>query len=89
MVLGMLIGGVVALPAAVALSVPFGAMELMLPVMLTGMTSGMLLGMVAAMRAMSSGSAAALGGIVGLVVLVATYALNAYVRARDRPGAMS
>jgi O-antigen/teichoic acid export membrane protein len=85
----MLGGGVVALPAAVVLSVPFGAMELMLPVMLTGMTSGMLLGMLAAMGATSSGWAAALGAIAGLVVLAATYALNAYVRASHRPGTTS
>jgi len=53
--------------------------------MLTGMTSGMLLGMLAAMGATSSGWAAALGAIVGLVVLAATYVLNAYVRASHRP----
>ena len=85
MVAGMLGGGVVALPGAVLLSVPFGAMELMLPVMLTGMTSGMLLGMLAAMGATSSGWAAALGAIAGLVVLAATYVLNAYVRASHCP----
>ncbi len=89
MVAGMLGGGVVALPAAVLLSVPFGAMELMLPVMLTGMTSGMLLGMLAAMGATSSGWAATLGASAGLVVLVATYVLNAYVRASHRPGTTS
>ena len=82
MAVGMLAGGMIALPAAVVLSVPFGAMELMLPVMLTGMTSGMLSGMLAAMGAASGGSAAALGAVVGLVVLAATYALNAYVRVR-------
>ena len=86
MVVGMIAGGGVALPAAGVLAVPFGAMELMLPVMLTGMTSGMLLGMLAAMGATSSGSAGALGAIVGLVVLAATYVLNAYVRASHRPG---
>ena len=89
MVAGMFAGGVVALPAAVALSVPFGAMELMLPVMLTGMTSGMLLGMLGAMDTMSSGTAAERGAVVGLVVLLTTYGLNAYVRARDRPGTTS
>ena len=84
MVAGMLAGGVVALPAAVVLSVPFGAMELMLPVMVTGMTSGMLLGMLAAMGAMGAmprGTAAELGAIMGLVVLLITYGLNAYTRA--------
>ena len=89
MVAGMLAGGVVALPAAVVLSVPFGAMELMLPVMLTGMTSGMLLGMLVAVGPMSRGTAAALGAGVGLAALVVTYGLNAYTRARHRPGTRS
>ena len=80
MVLGMLVGAVGALAAAVTLSVPFGAMELMLPVMLTGMTAGMLVGMLAAVGAVSSRSAAGIGASTGLVALAATYALNAYVR---------
>ena len=86
MVVGMLAGAMVALPAAVVLSVPFGAMELMLPVMLTGMTSGMLLGMLAAIGATSTGSAASLGAVMGLVVLAATYVLNASIRARAETG---
>ena len=36
--------------------------------------------------AMACGLAGALGAIVGLVVLAATYVLNAYVRASHRPG---
>ena len=86
MVIGMLAGDLIALPAAFALSALFGAMELMLPVMLTGMLAGMLVGMRAAMVPLSSGSAAALGGAAGLVALAATYALNAYVRG-DTPTA--
>ena len=43
----------------------------------------------ATLSIMVGGSAAALGAIMGLLVLVATYALNAYVRARYRPGATS
>jgi hypothetical protein len=81
MIIGMLVGDLIALPVAFALSALFGAMELMLPVMLTGMIAGMLVGMWAAMMPLSGGSTAVLGGVVGLMVLVVTYALNAYVRA--------
>jgi len=82
MVAGMLVGDLVALPAAVALSVPFGAMEIMLPVMTTGMVSGMAVGMLAAMGVVQTGQSAAVGAIAGLLVLAATYGLNAHLRAR-------
>lgn len=82
MVLGMLVGDFVALPAAVGLSVLFGAMELMLPVMLSGMLSGMVVGMRAATGPMSTDVALGLGASLGLLGLLATYGLNAYIQGK-------
>ena len=82
MVLGMLVGDFVALPAAVGLSVLFGAMELMLPVMLSGMLSGMVVGMRAATGPMSTDAALGLGASLGLLGLLATYGLNAYIQGK-------
>ena len=84
MVAGLLIGDLVALPAAVGLSVVFGAMELMLPVMVSGMLSGMVVGMRAASGPLSNGTALTIGAALGLAALLATYGLNAYVHAAHR-----
>ena len=61
----MLVGDLVALPAAVGLSVVFGAMELMLPVMVSGMLSGMVVGMRAASGPPSNGTALTWGAALG------------------------
>ena len=87
MVAGMLAGDLVALPAAVGLSAVFGAMEVMLPVMLSGMLSGMVVGMRAASGPLSNGVALALGAALGVLALLATYGLNAYIQATHRPRA--
>lgn len=84
MVAGMMLGDLVALPAAVGLSALFGAMELMLPVMVSGMLSGMVVGMRAASHPLSTTTAVTWGAALGLVALLATYGLNAYVHATHR-----
>ena len=84
MVAGMVASDVVALPAAVGLSILFGAMEVMLPVMLSGILAGMVAGMRAASGPVPPGSAAALGAAIGLLALVAAYGLNGYVQAQHR-----
>lgn len=80
MAVGMLVGGIGAIPIAMAASIPFGAFEVMVPVMTTGMVSGMAVGMVAAVRTLDLGPAAALGAGSGLVVLAGLYTLNARIR---------
>jgi hypothetical protein len=87
MVGGMLVGNLVALPAAVGLSVVFGAMELMLPVMVSGMLSGMVVGMRAASGPLSNSTVLTWGAALGLAALLATYALNAYIQATYRGSA--
>ena len=84
MVVGMLVGDLCAVVPLAALTVLFGAMEVMLPVMLTGMTAGMVAGMTAVMGPLSIGSGAVVGAAAGLVVLFGTYALNALIQRRSR-----
>ena len=79
MPIGMVVGGIMAMLLAVALTVAFGAFEVMLPVM----TTGMLVGMVALMRVVPPGAVAVSGAAAGLVVLIATYLLDAHIQARS------
>ena len=84
MVAGMMLGDLVALPAAVGLSALFGAMEVMLPVMVSGMLSGLVVGMRAANSPLSTSTAVTWGAALGLLTLLATYGLNAYIQATHR-----
>ena len=82
MLAGMLAGmaaSLLLMPLFVAL---FGAMEVMLPVMLTAMLAGMLLGMAGAMRILERWEAMAAGGLIGVLALLSTYALDASLRRR-------
>ena len=84
MLVGMLAGmgaSLVLMPLFVAL---FGAMEVMLPVMLTAMLAGMLLGMAGTMVQVHSQEALVAGGLIGVLTLLATYALDASLRRRGR-----
>jgi hypothetical protein len=67
------------MPVFVAL---FGAMEVMLPVMLTAMLAGMLLGMARAMTVFGTWEALVAGGLIGILTLLATYALDTGLRRR-------
>ncbi|MGD2055483.1 MAG: hypothetical protein PVJ15_01655 [Gammaproteobacteria bacterium] len=60
----------------------FGAMEVMLPVMLTAMLAGMVFGMASAMRTAGTPLVLLGGGLLGLVVLLLTYAVDAGLRGR-------
>jgi hypothetical protein len=75
---GMVVGTVLWLP----LSMLFGAMELMLPTMFGGMLSGMVVGMWAAMEPLGGHEAAAIGGVCGLLSIVAIWILNHSLRGR-------
>ena len=79
MPLGMVVGSLVAMLLASALAFCFGAFEVMLPVMTTGMVVGMSTPLVG-QTGPSVGVAAGAG--LGLVVLVATYLLDARIRGR-------
>jgi hypothetical protein len=82
MLVGMVAGSLLALLLAMGVSTVLGALEVMLPMMTTGMVVGMLAGMGPATGIMTTGAAATNGTLVGVVVLVGTYILNAYVRSR-------
>lgn len=80
MLVGMVTGMVVALPAALAIMPLFGAMEVMVPVMLGGMLSGMWIAMAEAMRGLGVAEAAGWGALVGLFALAITWIANARLR---------
>ncbi len=54
----------------------FGALETMVPVMLTGMLTGMVVSMAAAMKPIGYVAGGALGVLIGLAALAATYIVN-------------
>ncbi len=83
MVIGMLAGLVLGLTF---LQILFGALEVMLPATLAGMLAGMWVGMTAAGRHVSLGQAASTGALVGLGVMIFSYALNAHLTRRPYRG---
>lgn len=85
MVVAMLLGMALALLVWFPLGLVWGAMEVMVPVMLAGMLGGMVLGMWCAMTALSPLAAAAIGGVCGLVSIVAVWMLNNSVRGIRTP----
>jgi len=84
MVLAMFIGMIVGTLLWLPLGMLFGAMEVMLPTMFGGMLSGMVVGMWAAMEALPGHSAFMIGGVCGLVSIVAIWILNNSVRGLRR-----
>jgi hypothetical protein len=60
----------------------FGAMEVMLPVMLTAMLAGMAFGMASAVYVMTTLEVLLGGGLIGIFVLLLTYAANAGMRSK-------
>ncbi len=83
MVIGMLVGLVLGLTF---LQVLFGAMEVMLPATLAGMLAGLWVGMTAAQVEVNSGQAASTGALIGLGVMIFSYALNAHLTRRPYGG---
>jgi hypothetical protein len=82
MVAGMLAGmalGMLLMPVFVAL---FGAMEVMLPVMLSAMLSGMAFGMAGVMQWQAPPTVLPGGAMVGILVLLLTYAVDAGLKVR-------
>jgi hypothetical protein len=73
--------GLLLVPVFVGL---FGAMEVMLPVMLTAMLSGMVFGMAGAMQAPATPARLLGGGVIGLLVLLLTYAVDARLHGKAR-----
>ena len=83
MLAGMAAGmglALVLLPLFVGL---FGAMEVMLPVMLTAMLAGMAFGMEGVMHWLSAPGDLLGGGVIGLLVLLLTYGVDAGMRGRN------
>ena len=76
MFLGMLLAGVLWLPASICL----GAMELMVPLMVTGMVSGMVIGMRSATVTLGAGSACMVGAVFRLATIVMIWIVNQQVR---------
>jgi len=60
----------------------FGAMEVMLPVMLTAMLAGMAFGMAGAMYMLTELEVLLSGGLIGILVLLLTYAVDAGMHSR-------
>ena len=87
MIVGMAAGMLIATPLAFAFLPLFGAMEVMVPAMTSGMFAGMWIAMAAAMRPLGVGAGLRGGMLIGLLVLAAIYALNAYLRRRGDPRA--
>ncbi len=83
MVMGMLVGLVLGLTL---LQILFGAMEVMLPATLAGVLAGMWVGMTAARADVSLGQAASTGALIGLGVMIFSYALNAHLTRRPYHG---
>ncbi len=61
----------------------FGAMEVMLPVMLTAMLAGMTFGMAGAMQVQTALEVLLGGGLIGILVLLLTYAADARLHGRN------
>ncbi len=79
---GMGVGMVLALLSLLVFCPLFGALEVMLPVMLSGMASGMGVGMLASGRALCGSSATGLGALMGGVVILGTYILQARLQSK-------
>ena len=77
MIVGMVLGMALAMVLLICFLVLFGAMEVMLPGMLAGMLAGMVVSMAGAMSELSKGDGAALGTVLGVSVMIFTYAMNA------------
>ncbi|MBW2399714.1 MAG: hypothetical protein JRG80_10615 [Deltaproteobacteria bacterium] len=77
---GMALGMALSMPFALVAGALFGAMEVMLPVMTTGMVAGMIVSMAAAMGDIGFAWAARAGAYSGIVVVVATYFANAWIK---------
>jgi hypothetical protein len=60
----------------------FGAMEVMLPVMLTAMLAGMAFGMAGATYVLNALEILLGGGLIGILVLLLTYAADAAMNSR-------
>ena len=85
MIVAMLLGMIISLPLIFGLFLwMFGAMEVMVPSMLTGMVAGMAVGMAATRSPVSELEAAGTGALIGLGVLVVTYALNARISGKSQ-----
>ena len=82
MVAGMAAGGLAAMLLAPVAGLLFGVLEVMLPMMVSGMAAGMLAGMAASSGTLQTGAAAARGAAVGILVLAATYVMNASLQRR-------
>lgn len=83
--LGMLGGMLLSLIASFAFVPFFGAHEVMVPVMTTGMAAGMVVAMQAAMGGVGLAAAMGRGAGIGLAVVVACSALDAWIRRRAGP----
>lgn len=83
MVIGVLVGLVLGLTL---LQILFGAMEVMLPATLAGMLAGMWVGMTAARADVSLGQGTSTGALIGLGVMIFSYALNAHLTRRPHHG---
>jgi hypothetical protein len=82
MLAGMLAGmglGLLLMPVFVGL---FGALEVMLPVMLTAVLTGMVFGVAGAMQVTAASVVLLGGGLVGLLVLLLTYTIDAGLHGR-------
>jgi hypothetical protein len=83
MIAGMAVGmgmSLVLMPVFVSM---FGAMEVMLPVMLTAMLAGMAFGMVGAMYILTTLEVLLGGGLIGILVLLLTYAADSGIRGKQ------
>jgi len=61
----------------------FGAMEVMLPVMLTAMLAGMVYGMLDVIHLQTFLEVLLGGGLIGILVLVLTYAVDAGIHGKN------
>lgn len=82
MLAGMFTGMGLALLVMPVLVGLFGAMEVMLPVMLTAMLAGMVFGMAGAMAVPATPMVLLGGGLLGILVLLLTYAVDAGLHGR-------
>ncbi len=77
MLLGMVLGMVIAVPVQLVCHFFFGAFEVMLPMMLTGMAAGMVVSMAASISRLSLQGGTLLGIAAGVAILGFTYTANA------------
>ena len=77
---GMLLGMALGFVWSPIVGIWLGAHEAMIPAMLTGMIAGMVVAMRSTAGPLSLADAASLGGAIGCVCLLFTYAMNAMLR---------